>query len=82
MKKIVRFFISYIISAIALYLSGYGNLMNSISESMAVTTFLFSALVLAVIVTLIWEMHLSFKTKIQQLSERIEALEENKKETN
>ena len=79
MKKVVRFLICYILSCGAVYLSGYGNLMNEISPSLATTTFLFSALVLSVIAFLMLELYLSHKNKIRELSERIEKLEAESK---
>ena len=80
MKKILRFLICYAVSLIALYISGYGNLVNDISESLAVTSFLLSALIIAVITALIWEIHLNCKNKMQELSDRLDKLEaENKK---
>ena len=36
MKRALRIFICCLVSFIAVYLSGYGNLMNDISESLAV----------------------------------------------
>lgn len=80
MKKIIRFLLCYVISFLALYLSGYVNLMDHVSPSLATTTFFLSALVLAVITAFILEMYLSFKTEINELSERVDKLEtENKK---
>ena len=82
MKKVVRFLICYIVSCGAVYLSGYGNLMNEISPSLATTTFLFSALVLSVIAFLMLELYLSHKSKISELSARVERLEAESKARN
>ena len=79
MKKVVRFLICYILSCGAVYLSGYGNLMNEISPSLATTTFLFSALVLSVIAFLMLELYLSHKNKIRELTARVERLEAESK---
>ena len=82
MKKVVRFLICYILSCGAVYLSGYGNLMNEISPSLATTTFLFSALVLSVIAFLMLELYLSHKNKIRELTTRVERLEAENKARN
>ncbi|MBR5453622.1 MAG: hypothetical protein IKV54_06040 [Clostridia bacterium] len=76
MYKVLRFLLCYAIAFAALYISGYENLMNDISESMALTTFFMSALVLGVVAFLILELYLSFKRKIARLTERIDKLEE------
>ena len=79
MKKILRFLICYAVSLIALYISGYGNLVNDISESLAVTSFLLSALIIAVITALIWEIHLNCKNKMQELSNALTSLKQKTK---
>lgn len=76
MYKILRFILCYAIAFLALYISGYVNLMNDISESLAVTTFFLTALVLGVIAFLMLEMYLGFKTKVEKLNARITTLEE------
>ena len=75
MKRALRVLICCFVSFIAVYLSGYGNLMNDISESLVVTTFLGAVFVLSIVFILIWEMYL----KIIDLTKRIEELEQNKK---
>ena len=75
MFKALRFLISYLVSGVAVYLSGYGNLMEDVMPDVAARTFLLSTLVIAIIVTLVWEMYL----KIIELTRRIEELEQNKK---
>lgn len=82
MKKVVRFLICYIVSCGAVYLGGYGNLMNDISESLAYTTFFASALVLSVIAFLMLELYLSHKSKISELTARVERLEAESKARN
>ena len=79
MFRALRFFISCLVSGVGVYLSGYGNLMEDIMPDVATSTFLLSTLVIAVIVMLIWEMYLGFKKKINDLTKRIEELEQNKK---
>lgn len=76
MKRALSALICFVVSFIIVYLSGYGNLMNDISESLAITTFIGAVLVLSIILILLWEMHLSLKGKINDLSKRIEELEE------
>ena len=78
MKRALRILICYFVSFIAVYLSGYGNLMNDISESLAVITFFGAVFVLSIIFVLIWEMYLGFRNKISNLTKRIEELEQNK----
>lgn len=76
MKRALRICICLIVSFIVVLLSGYGNLMNDISESLAVTTFLGTMLVLSIFLVLLWELFLSFQVKINELAKRIEELEE------
>ena len=78
MKRALRVLICCFVSFIAVYLSGYGNLMNDISESLVVTTFLGAVFVLSIVFILIWEMYLGFRNKISNLTKRIEELEQNK----
>ena len=78
MKRALRILICYFVSFIAVYVSGYENLMNDISESLAVATFLGAVFVLSIIFVLIWEMYLGFRNKISNLTKRIEELEQNK----
>lgn len=76
--SVLRFLISYLVSGMAVYLSGYGNLMEDVMPDVATRIFLLSTLVIAVIVMLIWEMYLRFRNKINDLIKRIEELEHNK----
>ena len=76
MKRALRISVCLIVSFIVVLLSGYGNLMNDISESLAVTTFLGAMLVLSIFLVLLWELFLSFHVKINELAKRIEELEE------
>ena len=72
LQKGLRFLASYIISGAALYLSGYGNLVENVAPPKGEITFFLFSLIIAVIVTLIWEMYL----KIIDLSKRLEEMEE------
>ena len=76
MKRALRICICLIVSFIVVLLSGYGNLMNDVTESLAVTTFLGAMLVLSIFLVLLWELFLSFQVKINELAKRIEELEE------
>ena len=77
--KILRFLVCFLISFAAVYLGGYGNLVNDVSPSLAVYTFFGIVIVLSVLVFLLLEMYLSFKARINELSLRVEALEEKNK---
>lgn len=79
MKRVLRFLVCFVVLLAALWLSGYGNLMNDISESLAITSFIGASVVLAIIAFLIWEMYLHFKNKIAVLTKKIEELEEKLK---
>lgn len=70
--KILRFLASYIISGVALYVSGYRYLVENLAPPKGETTFFLFSLIIAVIVTLIWELYL----KIIDLSKRLEEMEE------
>lgn len=70
--KILRFLASYIISGVAIYLSGYGNLVENVAPPKGSITFFLFSLIIAVIVTLIWELYL----KIIDLSKRLKEMEE------
>ena len=74
----LRFLISYLVSGVALYLSGYGNLMEGVMPDVATRIFLLSTLVIAVIVIFIWEIYLGFNKRINDLTKRIDELGENK----
>ncbi|MBQ7378293.1 MAG: hypothetical protein IJW70_01285 [Clostridia bacterium] len=69
--KVLRFVISYFVSAVAVYFSGYGNLMDNVMPDVAARTFFCTALVLAIAVALVWEMYL----KMIDLSKRIKEIE-------
>ncbi len=80
MKRALRFLLCVVVSFIVVYLSGYGNLMNDISESLAITSFVGAVIVLSLLAILLLEMYLSFKNKINELSKRIDELVQNKKD--
>lgn len=80
MYRALRFLISYLVSCFAVYLSGFGALLDDVIPGMAATIFLLFSLIIAVIIFFIWEMYLKFKDKIENLTKRIEELEEKAKE--
>lgn len=71
--KGLRFLASYIISGVAIYLSGYGNLVENVAPPKGEITFFLFSLIIAVIVTLIWELYL----KVNRLAKRLETLEQD-----
>lgn len=71
--KVLRFLASYIISGAALYLSGYRYLVENVAPPKGATTFFLFSLIIAVIVTLIWELYL----KVNRLAKRLETLEQD-----
>lgn len=78
MFRVLRFLVSYLVSGVVVFLSGYGNLMENVMPDVATRTFLLSTLVIAIIVMLIWEMYLGFRNKINDLTKRIDELEHDK----
>ena len=75
MKRALRLVICLAISFAVVWLSGYRNLMNDISESLAVTAFLGAVLILTMLVFGMWEMSWHFQGAVRELKERIEQLE-------
>ena len=78
MMKVVRFFICFMISFAIVSLSGYGNLMNDISDSLAATTFIATILIITIFLSVLVEIYLNLRNKINSLTKRIEELEQNK----
>ena len=74
-KRIVLFLVCFCVSAALLLLSGYGNLMNGMSESLAVSTFFGGAVVIAIVFFLLLQMYLNVKKQLSNISRRIEKLE-------
>ena len=81
MKRVLRILICCLVSFVAVYFSGYGNLMDDVSESLAVTTFVGAALILSMVFILLLECYLNLKNKISTLSKRIDELEEKNRAT-
>ena len=82
MNGLIRFLICFAASFIAVYLSGYGNTVGDISESLAATTFIGAVVLVSVICTMIWNTYVSLKNEIKSLRARIDELEETVKEQN
>ena len=78
MKRVLRYLLCLVISFLVVYLSGYGNLMNDLSDSLVAVTFIGAVIVLSILAFLLLEMYLSFISKIKALSNRIDELEKNK----
>jgi uncharacterized membrane protein len=76
MKGLIRFLICFVISFVAVYLSGYGNTVLDISESLAITTFLGAVVVVSVICMMIWNTYANLRDEINKLYIRIDNLEE------
>jgi len=75
MKRALRLVICLAISFAVVWLSGYRNLMNDISESLAVTAFLGAVLILTMLVFGMWAMYWHFQGTMRELKKRIEQLE-------
>ncbi len=80
MKRILRFLLCVVLSFIIVYLSGYENLMNHISPSLATVTFIGAVIVVSIFAFLLLEVYLMFKWRINDLSKRIDELEQDIKE--
>ena len=78
-KRTVLFLMCFFASAVLLLLSGYGNFMNNISESLAVSTFFGGAVVIAIVFFLMLQMYLNVKKQLTDIYQRIEELEGKKK---
>lgn len=74
MKRLLRCFVCVLVSFVAVYLSGYGNIMNDTTPSLAAAAFIGGVVVLSILVILLLEMYLYFKEKINELSEQINKL--------
>lgn len=76
MKRLLRILLCYIASFAGLYLSGFGWLMESMTnESRIVWLFLGTSLLVATGFVLLWELYLHTKRETAELTERIDALE-------
>ena len=80
MMRILRIAACYLLSCAALYLCGYGNLLEAVpSPEKAAAVFLLTALIPAALAAGLWETYLGQKKRIDELSRRVEALEEKEK---
>ncbi len=75
MKKILIFVLCLILTAVAVYISGFPNLVNDVSPSLAAASFFGVSLLLTAIIFTIVTMYL----KIKHLSDRLAKLEEKQK---
>ncbi len=78
MKRFFRYLIAYAISLILVFLSGYGNLMENISESLAVTSFIGATVILSLIIFVLIEMYIKTKSLSKRIKEIESKLESNK----
>ena len=78
MKRFFRYLIAYAISLILVFLSGYGNLMENISESLAVTSFIGATVILSLIIFILIEMYIKTKSLSKRIKEIESKLESNK----
>lgn len=76
MNGFFRFLICFAVSFVAVYLSGYGNTVGDISESLAITTFFGAVLVLSTVCTIIWSVYSYLTREIKKLNTKIDELEE------
>jgi len=76
MKSFVRFLICCCASIAAIYISGFANLTDGISDSLAGSTLIGASLILAAIVFMLWEGYIRFNRKNSELSNKIQELEE------
>ena len=76
MKRALRILLCYVASFAGLWLIGFGWLMSSMeNESQMVWLFLGAALLLSLVFTLIWELYLHSKDRMQEMSLRVDELE-------
>ncbi len=75
MKKVLIFVLCFVVTALAVIVSGYGNFTRDISESTAIISFIAISLLLSLMVFAIVIMY----SKIKELTVRISKLEEESK---
>lgn len=71
--RIVRYLVSSFVSGLVIAVSGYGKLVEHLKPEVADRLFIIATLGIAIIVTMVWEMHL----KINALVKQIESIEIN-----
>ena len=77
--KILRFLLCFAISFVSVYLSGYKLFVNDIHPTSATMGFFGAVLVFSIIAFVILERFLKLQKKIDDLSHRVEQLEEKDK---
>ena len=78
--KILRFLLCFAISFVSVYLSGYKLFVNDIHPTSGIMGFFGAVLVFSIIAFVILERFLKLQKKIDDLSYRVEQLEEKDKE--
>ncbi len=76
--KVLRYLLCFAVSFASVYLSGYKNFVNDIPNPTAVVGFFGAVLVFSVFAFVILERFLKLQKKIDELSWRVEQLEESK----
>ena len=76
MKRVLRILLCIVASFAALYLTGFGWLMDDMTNgSRIVWLFLGTSLLVATGFVLLWELYLHCKQEARELSERVDELE-------
>ena len=76
MKRVLRILLCIVASFAALYLTGFGWLMDDMTNgSRIVWLFLGTSLLFATIFVLLWELYLHSKRENSELTERVDELE-------
>lgn len=78
--KVLRFLLCFAISFVSVYVSGYKHFVNDIHPDTAIIGFFGAVLVFSIFAFVILESFLKLQKKIDELSYRIEQLEENRQE--
>ena len=68
MKGFVRFLICCCAAIAAIYISGFGNITDGISDTLAGSTLIGASLILAAIVFMLWEGYIRFSSRLKLLS--------------
>lgn len=81
MKRVFRIICTLVLSLLVVFPSCNAFLTFMPTEYQANAAFIIAAVILAAVLTLIWELYLNYKCRINELSKRIEELEEHAKRT-
>lgn len=81
MKRVFRIICTLVLSLLVVFPSCNAFLMYGPTEYQANATYIITAIILSAVLTLIWELYLSTKSRMIELTKRIEELEEHAKRT-